>query len=239
ETVMFTGRSFEPAYLNPVMFFRSAEHYLGSPDNMMMGVDFKLTLVPNFKFYGELLIDDITTTKLGTDWYGNKFGTLTGIFFAEPIGFDNFDVTLEYVRLRPYVYTHENSLAYTHYATTLGHWIGPNSDLLNCIVHYQLTRQLAFQGIYQRLRHGKNAAGQNNGGSIEQYWSAPDDYYPKFLGGNQRISQQVTVQFSYEVLRSLFFEMGLSGEFFESHPADGAGIKTNSTILFGAVGINY
>lgn len=239
ETVVFGGRSFEPSYLNPIMFYRSAEHYLGSPDNVMMGIDFKLTALKNIKIYGELLIDDLSMGQLHTNWYGNKYGLLGGIFFAEPLGFDNFDVIMEYVKIRPYVYSHENSLQYTHYATSLGHWIGPNSDLLSLFLNYQPTRRLKFEANYKQLRHGENSGGQNFGGNIEQNWIYPDDYFPVFLGGSLIISHQFGLQFFYEVLRNLLVEVGFFRHYQKISPIDEKESKTNSTVLFGTIGINF
>jgi len=185
-----------------VMFYRSAEHYLGSPDNMMMGFDFKLTPIKNVKFYGELLIDDITTSKLGTGWYGNKFALLGGIFFAEPFKLDNFDLRLEYVRIRPYVYTHENSVQYTHYNSSLGHWIGPNSDLLMVRINYQMTMRLSFGGSYCYLRHGGNSENKNAGANIDLYHLPNDDLYVNLLEGIRENRCRFGFNLSYEIFRN-------------------------------------
>ena len=239
ETVIFKGRSFEPAYLNPVMFFRSAEHYLGSPDNMMMSLDFKINAIRNWKLYGELLIDDLTTSKLGTNWFGNKYGFLCGIFFASPFQTSNVDFRLEYARLRPYVYSHLNSLQYTHYASNLGHWIGPNSDLFTGIIKYQPTRRLVLQGSYFLHRKGENTQQQNFGGDIETPWTVSDDLYPEFLGGNKIIKHNFGVQFSCEVLRNLFFRLNIYKEFIAIDYLEKRRKKINSLSIFSSLGINY
>ncbi len=77
ETIVFGGR-FEFGYLNPVMFLKSAEHYLGDHDNATMGIDTNIRLRRGLSVYGDFFIDDITTTKIGTGWYGNKLGFQTG-----------------------------------------------------------------------------------------------------------------------------------------------------------------
>ena len=235
EIEIFKGRSFEPAYLNPVMFFRSAEHYLGSPDNMMMGLDFKFTAIKNIKFYGELLIDDLTTTKLGTGWYGNKYGFSSGIFWTEPLKIRNLDFRLEYTRIRPYVYTHENELQYTHYNSALGHWIEPNSDLLSLCLKYQVTRRLSFFGSFQLLRHGANTEKRNYGGNINEYLVPFDAYYPDFLGGAVEENQGITVSSSYEIVRNLFFRLSFQNKYLSKD--GGEKVETNS--VFFSLGVNY
>ncbi|MBN2090299.1 hypothetical protein JW964_11870, partial [candidate division KSB1 bacterium] len=214
ETVIFKGRSFEPAYLNPVMFFRSAEHYLGSPDNMMMGLDFKCTALKNFKFYGELLIDDITTTKLGTDWYGNKLGYSAGAFWVDPFKIQNTDVRIEYTRIRPFVYSHENSLSYKHYDSLLGHRIGPNSDDLYFEINYRFSKFAKLTLFSEFWRHGENLANKNVGGDIDLPHRFGDDLEVNFLTGNLEKKNSHGVNFSYELFEGCYFQSGY--KFFEA-----------------------
>lgn len=213
ETVIFNGRSFEPAYLNPVMFFRSAEHYLGSPDNMMMGLDFKITAIRNLKFYGELLIDDITTTKLGTDWYGNKLGYSVGTCWVDPIRINNLDLRVEYTRIRPYVYSHENSLSYTHYASLLGHPLGPNSDDLFLEAKYRFSRSAWLALLSEFRRHGANPADRNVGGDMHQPHGYGDNLDTKFLTGILEQSNSYGLNFSYELFEGCYFQMGYQFSF--------------------------
>jgi len=167
ETLIYSGRKFEPGYLNPVMFYRSAEHYLGDRDNATMGLDVELTLVPNTKIYGELFLDDLTTGKLGSGFYGNKFAYLVGGYYVDAAGIPNVDVRIEYARVRPYTYSHKFDLnSYRHYSTGLGHWTGPNSDDLYLELAYRYSRRLKFKSFFEARRHGANADSVNYGGSI-------------------------------------------------------------------------
>jgi hypothetical protein len=235
EVVIFKGRSFEPAYLNPVMFFRSAEHYLGSPDNMMMGFDFKFTAIRNVKCYGELLIDDIVSAELGTNWYANKYGFIGGVFWTEPFGFNNFDARIEYTRLRPYVYTHLNSLQYTHYNSTLGHWIGPNSDLLSLDFNYQLSMRLSLSSSFEYFRHGANTGQNNFGGDINEYHVPDYGFYFAFLNGDIEKINSIRFGLSYELIRNLFLRLSFSTNVSNAKMKKSA--KTNSLSIY--CGINY
>lgn len=207
ETVMFNGRSFEPAYLNPIMFFRSAEHYLGSPDNMMMGIDVKLAAIKNFKVYGELLIDDITTTKLGTNWYGNKLGYQIGSFWVDPLKIKNSDLRIEYTRIRPYVYSHKNSLSYKHYDSVLGHSLGPNADQLYIELNHQFSKWATMRLYGAFWRHGENFADRNVGGDVNLPHRFGDDVNADFLDGIVEKRNAFGVQFSYEVFRDFYLQL--------------------------------
>ncbi|RPH99029.1 MAG: hypothetical protein EHM72_12310, partial [Calditrichaeota bacterium] len=165
ETVIYSGRKFEPAYANPVMFFRSAEHYLGDHDNVAMGLDVEFKLIPKTKVYGELFIDDLTTGKLGTDFYGNKYGTTTGFHHINLLNVPQLDIRCEYTRLRPFTYSHKNSLtSYYHFTTILGHWIGPNADILLGDLSYRFSYRTLFRIQIERLRQGENTPLLNVGG---------------------------------------------------------------------------
>ena len=45
EVVVYGDRGLEFAYLNPIMFYRSAEHYLGDMDNATMSADFNWIII--------------------------------------------------------------------------------------------------------------------------------------------------------------------------------------------------
>lgn len=206
ETVIFKGRSFEPSYLNPVMFFRSAEHYLGSPDNMMMGLDFKFTAIKKFKFYGELLIDDITTTKLGSAWYGNKLGYSVGAFWVDPFQIKNTDFRIEYTRIQPYVYSHADGINYTHYRSALGYWSEPNSENFYSALNYRFSKRLLATLFFQFNRHGANPIDQNVGGDIERPHGLEDAESVNFLAGNLERRNFYGLNFSYELFEGCYFQ---------------------------------
>jgi len=240
ETVIFKRRSFEPAYLNPVMFFRSAEHYLGSPDNMMLGLDFKCTAIRNIKFYAELLIDDITTTKLGTDWYGNKLGYSIGAFWVDPFRIQNTDIRIEYTRIRPYVYSHADGINYTHYRSTIGHWSGPNSENFFAELNYRFSKNLLTTIFFQINRHGANSAGKNVGGDIERPPGLEDDLQVKFLDGNLEKRRSFGFDLSYEIFENCYFRSG-----YRHHNSDNI-LKTDANLeqissneFIFSLGLNY
>jgi len=239
ETVMFAGRSFEPAYLNPVMFFRSAEHYLGSPDNMMMGIDIEFTLIKNVKLYGEMLIDDITSPKLRTGWYGNKLGFLAGIFNADFLTIPNLDCYLEYVRLEPYVYTHiKSGNSYNHYGTILGHWLGPNSDLLFIQLMYRFSKQMTVKCYSGFQRHGANPKDKNIGGDVNlSFRDGIDSETVYFLDGDLEKNNSFGLDFSYEIFRDFYFKANYKYHLFKKYNVDTGGIESQE--FFISLGLNF
>jgi hypothetical protein len=77
ESVVFHRNDhFEFQYLNPVIIYRSVEGSIGSPDNVMLGINTNLDLFHHISIYGQLLIDEFVRKEAfnNTGWWGNKFG---------------------------------------------------------------------------------------------------------------------------------------------------------------------
>jgi len=170
ETVVYGGRDPELAYLNPIMPYHIAEHHLGDRDNNALSFDITTTLIRGTKLYAELFIDDMTTTKHLTRYFGNKFAFLIGGLWVEPMRLRNIDLRAEYTRIEPYVYTHWDTVnIYTHYDKIIGHWLGPNSDAAYMEVGMQLGRDLRLEIAAERVRQkggkadtrSRPAAGEN------------------------------------------------------------------------------
>ncbi|MDT8325742.1 MAG: hypothetical protein RRA94_16625, partial [Bacteroidota bacterium] len=113
EAVVYSQREVDPAYLNPINFYKSAEHAGGDRDNPMLGIDLATLFLPGSQLYGSWLIDDVDFARLGDEWWGNKFIWQGGLLNSSLI--PNTDLTLEYTRIEPYVYSHRLAgNQYTH-----------------------------------------------------------------------------------------------------------------------------
>jgi hypothetical protein len=229
ETVVYGGRS-EFNYLNPVMFLRGAEHTNGDHDNAMMGADFRLIVHRSHSIYGEFLIDDITTGRLGTNWYGNKFGWQLGTFLVNPFNLDDTDIRVEYTRIKPWVYTHRYPIdVYDHYGSVLGYHTGPNSDEFSAEIRKRFSRRLNMSLSFVRARHGANPPGTNIGGDLLSGFRSGDPTKSHFLDGIVDRRTVTGIDISYEPLWQLFVKAGCAYE-----DRDG---KANRLIRF-SLGLN-
>ena len=216
ETVVYGGRDIEAAYLNPLMLYHVAEHHLGDRDNNTLF--FNLTARPfrGLKLYGEYFIDDMTSTRSLTRYFGNKFAFLCGAAWADPGGIDNLDLRLEYTRVEPFVYAHDDSInTYTHYDKTIGHWLGPNSDSAFLLAGYQMGRDFRIETTFERIRKGageastiaRPAEGERKyflGGTVEE------TYLSGIRLQNQiRRDLFVTVAYTYSDTRNLLRQPGI------------------------------
>ncbi len=212
ETVVYGG-DWDLGYLNPLVFLKGMEHANGDHDNAAMGLDFRFRVHRSHTVYGELVVDDITTGKLGTDWYGNKLGWQLGTFLLEPFGIGDTDIRLEYARIRPWIYTNRLPIdTYTHYGDGLGHVIGPNSDEFFAEVRHRFNRRLHTGLSFVRGRHGANPPGENIGGDIAAGHAPEDGTSAHFLAGDLSTLTAVSADVSCELLWELFLKAGLTWE---------------------------
>ena len=210
EMVVFGNRQFEFAYLNPINFYRSAEHFVSDDDNASMGFDFEMLAIPSVKLYGELLIDDLNTGK-SKNYFGNKLAMLAGGLWVDAFRLPNLDARLEYARTRPYIYTHRNDInKFTHFNTGMGHWIGPNADNLYARVQYRFSKSLYLAGTFEYYRHGDNEPDRNVGGSLDEPRTGQDSEIAKFLDGIVEKRTTIGLEMSYEIFRNLYLNLNFN-----------------------------
>jgi hypothetical protein len=210
EMTVYQRFSPEFAYLNPINFYKSAEHSLHDRDNSFLNFDVEFFPVNSYKLYGTWLIDDIDFSKFGTGWWGNEFGWQGGIFAADLAGIPNVDGVLEYTRLEPYVYS--NRVAgndYTHSSLNLGSHLDPNSDEWLAQLNYRPSKRLRTWLRYTGTRHGENIVVNGNliknvGGSALQGHRSTDSETATFLDGNLVRTDGVQIRAVFEPCTDLF-----------------------------------
>ncbi|MDX2247682.1 MAG: hypothetical protein SF052_12935 [Bacteroidia bacterium] len=166
-------RGFELQYLNPIIFYRAAEQYIGSPDNSLLGLQFKYNFLRRVQFYGQILLDDYNfgIRDQGSGYWGNKLGFQGGAKYVDVLGISNLDIQLEYNRIRPYTYQHFSVISnYSNYGQYLGHAAGANLENYFFSVRYHPFPAWNILLTYTRLQKGLDEGGINYGGDL----SVPD-----------------------------------------------------------------
>ncbi len=182
ESVVY-GRDtgFELNYLNPLIFYRAVEHTLGSPDNVMIGLDWKYLFVKKWSFYGQILLDEYSFSKLfsGTGWFGNKFGIQAGIKGIDLFTIPNLDIQGEFNLIRPFTYSHDTDIPnYSHYNQPLAHPLGANFMEFLGVLRYQPRPDVFLKANVLYAVQGLNVDTINYGADIFVNTS--------FIAGNQR-----------------------------------------------------
>jgi|GEM_PF-584139 len=138
-------------YFLPVVMYRPVDYALGSPDNMLAGLNIHYKPFKNHVFYGQIVFDELFMSEfradilhlLGsdeTDQYGawvNKQSYQVGWRYYTMFGIENLHGLLEFNAIRPYMYSHRDiKQNYTHLNQPLAHPYGANL--------YELTGNLRY-----------------------------------------------------------------------------------------------
>ncbi|MBH8569856.1 hypothetical protein I7W91_13255 [Hymenobacter sp. BT584] len=232
-------RRFELQYLNPVIFYRAIEQNVGSADNAVLGLDFKLNILHTAQLYGQVVLDEfkISEIRSGNGWWSNKQAFQLGGKYVDVAGIRNFDLQAEVNYVRPYTYQHESLYtAYTHYDQPLAHPMGANLTEVLGVLSYQPLPRLMLVGkaIYteQGLDYGYDAAGNvimsgptstdlpgqpitigtlaNYGGNpLLPYGSHPMDYNNRTGQGNKSRLLHTDFTATYQPRLNLFLDAKL------------------------------
>ena len=171
ETVIFSRNNhFEFQYLNPLILYRTIEQGLGSPDNVLIGLDAKWNFLKRFQLYGQLMMDEFVFKELFIErrgWWANKYAIQIGGKYINALGVNGLDLQVEYNLARPYTYTHRDSSAsYTHYNQPLAHPLGANFKETVFLLNYQISKRWRVEGRAIHAEVGDDTNGQNWGSNL-------------------------------------------------------------------------
>jgi hypothetical protein len=214
EGVMF-GRPnrFDFSYLNPIIFYRSVEQQNGSYDNSVAGLDFKLNVAKHFQFYGQFLLDEfkLSEIKAGNGWWGNKFGIQAGAKYIDAFGIKNLDLQLEHNRVRPFTYSHFDSVSnYTHYNQPLAHPLMANFQELIGIARYQPAPKMLIEAKAIVYQQGRDSSAESFGSNIFLINQAPyrkNEFGYDIGSGWKTNVLYASLLLSYELRQNLFLEL--------------------------------
>jgi hypothetical protein len=214
EGVVF-GRPnrFDFGYLNPIIFYRSVEQQNGSFDNSVAGLDVKANLPHKIQVYGQLMLDEFLLSEIKNNrgWWANKWGLQFGAKYIDAFGIPNLDLQLEHNRVRPFTYSHRDSVAnYTHYNQPLAHPLGANFREWIAIARYQPAPKWQITGKLIAYTQGRDSSDRSFGSNIF-YPNVPPFRQADFgyeIGSGWKTSVFIgSFLVSYEWRENLFFEL--------------------------------
>ena len=239
EGVIFGRKNrFEFGYLNPVIFYRSAEQQNGSFDNSVAGLDFKANVAKKFQFYGQLILDEFKLSELraGNGWWANKFGYQVGAKYIDVFNIPNLDLQVELNRVRPFTYSHNDSVAnYTHYNQPLAHPLGANFSVLMGILRYQPKPKWRLEAKLMVYKQGLNI-GAESFGSNPLLPNRPPHRLKDYgfdIGSGQTVNTAYgSLLVSYEFKENLFLELSGMGRSYQVE--NNAGLSENTSVISAA-----
>jgi len=212
-TVLHRSRQFEFQYLNPVIFYRTVEGMIGSPDNVLLGLNSKYNLRKNMQLYGQFLLDEFTLSEFFSNkgWWGNKYSVQLGAKYVNAFGIDHLDLQGEYNSAQPYTYSHNDPYdSYTHYNQPLAHPLGGNFREFIGIARYQPTARISLtvRAIHAQL--GDNTTNNNWGSNpLLSYDTRVSDYGNNIGQGVNASINLLALDASWMIRHNVFWDIKL------------------------------
>ncbi|MCI4671289.1 MAG: capsule assembly Wzi family protein [Bacteroidia bacterium] len=205
-------RGFELQYLNPIIFYRAIEQFIGSPDNALLGAHVKWNFLNHFQSYGQIMVDDYNygVRNQGTGYWGNKIGWQLGAKYIDAFNIPTLDLQFETNRIRPYTYQHFNIASnYTSYGQSLGHGAGANLQDFYAALRYRPWPSVFVMLSYTYRMEGRDFdqfGTVNYGGNLDRAtgnrpeWTIQNSDFGHTVGqGNTWTVQQLYGRVSWQI----------------------------------------
>lgn len=161
NSIVYSDIKVQPAYLIPIMFFKSVDHTINKGidnQNSQMFIDLSIRRFRNLHLYGTVFIDEFSVTRVSDPDRLNFVSYKAGAKLSNwPL--KNISLTTEYTRVNPIVYKHR--VPTTTFETNkfnLGYYLRDNSDEVYFAVDFKPLRGLLLKAEYFVAKHGNEYA---------------------------------------------------------------------------------
>ena len=161
EMLVYGGRDPELVYFLPTIFLWPVQHNMTSQseDNILWFFEGQYSPINGFKLYGTFLIDELRTSEMFNDWFGNRWSAQIGSHAAGNIFSYPTDLRIEWTAARPWSYTHRVPLygTYTNNGRCLGFEHGPNSQFLILENRWWINTRNRLSISFEQLKWGRES----------------------------------------------------------------------------------
>lgn len=213
ETVVFSrSNGFELNYLNPVILYRTVEGALGSPDNMMLGLDVRWDIARHFSLYGQVVFDEFKFKEVilnhDRHWWANKYAFQVGMKAFNLFHIKRLDFIGEFNYIRPFIYAHRDSTTtWIHGNQSLAHPRGANLEEFLFKLRYRPTIKWDFALTGMFLYQGISPNGENYGEDPRlSYNTRSHDYGNVMLQGVNGNTTLMRLRASYMLWHGAFVD---------------------------------
>jgi hypothetical protein len=205
-------RSFDPDYLNPILFYQPVNFNIGDPDKSNLGLGGKIKVAKKEQLYGQIIIDEFQLHNVihHTGWWANKQGVQAGFKAFDLFGLKNFSFQTEINYVRPYTYTARDPLQnYSNFNQPLADPEGANFiESASFLTWYK--HNLIIQGSLIAYHFGADNDTSDNGENIFINYNRHPNNYGNYVG------QGISVYLGIAGIRASYIispKMNLKAEF--------------------------
>lgn len=215
ESVVF-GREqqLEWHYLLPVILFRSVERSIGSPDNVLLGLDFQWSVSQKYSLYSQFIMDEFKIKEVvdRNGWWANKFGIQIGAKAFDVFNVENLNLGIEFNAVRPYTYAHRDTITtYTHNNLPLAHPLGSNFREWIGNIHYQPHPKWMASATAYWIKQGLNTTDINYGSDprVSTRYQRTENYGHQLLQGVVTDIKGIQGRLSYQLWHNAYLDVNL------------------------------
>lgn len=155
ESLIYSRRGLDMAYIVPVSLLRAVSNALLDRDNYQLMFDMTLRPLSGIQIKGNYILDDLRMPDIGKGWWANKSGWNVGLMVAPLLM--PFDLSLEYARVEPYTFTHgDQQNTATNDGQLFAGSLPPNADELMAGVRLWWGNRYPIRITASYRRHGNN-----------------------------------------------------------------------------------
>ncbi len=219
QMIIYSDRPFELAYLNPFLFWESAQRSMNDLDNSFLAFDGRYKPMNGMELSSSIIFDDINFSYLFKgEWARNNNGNewQVGMMLTDPIIFKDMTIKLEYLQIRPYTFSHpgiDEALTYSNNGYLLGTGLQPNSARFSTKLNYRFSSRLDLNVLYSHSLHGNNVYDQNGdlienfGGNFLNNLSFYSSEYAYLLKGIREVYDYLNAGVQYEISYGYYFNL--------------------------------
>lgn len=212
ELLLYGGphSTWELKYHNPLLYFHGELlNHGGYNGNGMLYLDMDWHPWKNWKFYGELLIDDYQLEEtVPGDLEPNEVGVILGFQKSGFPGVSGMTVGAEFVRVTNRTYNSNLDWEkYVHYNRPIGYYLGNNFDQWHFTADYWFPKKIKFGLAFDYIQKGE--------GAVLDQWDEPwraftvaQGYDEPFPYGIVESSFITTMNLRWHVKANLFVDVG-------------------------------
>lgn len=217
NSIVYSDKSIQLAYLIPVMFFKSVDHTLTrgvENENSQLFFNLSSRNIKNVHLYASFFIDEFSKSRIGdpkrTNFISYKAGMKTSNFLIQ-----NLSLTAEYTQTKPMTFKHRvpTTTFETNYYN-LGSYLIDNAEEIYLSISYKPHSKLTFTTSYTQIRKGNDypyLIGASNP-MVDEFVFLKDIIWNK---------QQLELQINYNITNNTNLIFGISKSIIKTKSADG------------------
>jgi hypothetical protein len=157
NSIVYSDINVHPAYLIPVLFYKSIDHTLNQGidnQNSQMFFDISSRNIKNLHLYGTFFIDELKIGRINDPNESNFWSTKIGAK-ATNLAVPNLWLNLEYSMSYPITYQHRvPTLTFESNYYNMGYYLRDNSQEIYAAIGYKPIRGLHLSLAYTLAQHG-------------------------------------------------------------------------------------